>query len=375
MTDLQITEEDIEAGQLAADVFSRYADPDHITAVEAATGYDDELWAELASSGILGLPIPEEHGGIGLGPTAAMLALVGQGRSVAPVPLWETLAVAVIPLARLAGETEIARTWLPRAAAGEAVLTGAWAEWALDWAEPVRVTGSEGQWRLTGHLGDVPSGERADAIVVPARVQGSPALFLVEASGLERTASRTTDHRTVADLTLDDTPAELITRDAAQVAEALNWAWLGLCFLQLGVSRSGLDQTAAYVTERHQFGTPLGTFQAVAHQIADCAIAVEAMELTAHEALYRIASGLPEEGSVHTARWWATREGTRVARTCQHLFAGNGADITSRIHRHFLWSTRLANTLGSASWHQHRLGLLVAAGQAPLSANVDEGRP
>jgi alkylation response protein AidB-like acyl-CoA dehydrogenase len=64
------------------------------------------------------------------------------------------------------------------------------------------------------------------------------------------------------------------------------------------------------------------------------------------------------------AKWWSADGGDRIARTVQHLHGGIGADVTYPIHRYLLWSSQLANTLGSASWHLHQVGGHIAAGTA-----------
>ena len=61
---------------------------------------DRELWAELAGADLLGLAVPEAHGGAGYGLTELCLVLEAQGHVVAPVPLWATLVLGALPLAQ-----------------------------------------------------------------------------------------------------------------------------------------------------------------------------------------------------------------------------------------------------------------------------------
>src|SRR5436309_723571 len=82
---------------LAADIFTGRTSNEQLAKVEVSeTRTDDELWRELADAGLLGIAIPEEYGGAGLGLTEICLLLEQQGRFVAPVPLWENLLAAYV---------------------------------------------------------------------------------------------------------------------------------------------------------------------------------------------------------------------------------------------------------------------------------------
>jgi acyl-CoA dehydrogenase len=213
----------------------------------------------------------------------------------------------------------------------------------------------------------VPSGPVADAVIVPARTgDGSVELFLVDADqpGVTGHGYVRTDRGGAADLVFDGARAERLADgpDDDRVDWLLRHAWVGLAALQLGVSEDSVRRTAEYLSQRHQFGVPLATFQAAAHQAADCHIDIQAMEVTFWNALWRLQTGRPAAAAVHVAKWWSADAGDRIARTVQHLHGGVGADITYPIHRYLLWSSQLANTLGGASWHLHLLGGHIARG-------------
>src|SRR4051794_8451460 len=125
--DFRFTQEQDEAAALAAGILKDRVTNDRLKSVEAAGDrFDRDLWAELGSAGLLGLAIPEEHDGAGLGLVELCRVLVEVGRTVAPVPL-----AAHGPAARLLaehGSTAQQQRWLPAAASGRAVLTAAVAE-------------------------------------------------------------------------------------------------------------------------------------------------------------------------------------------------------------------------------------------------------
>ena len=356
--DFNLTDTQLAVRGLAADVFGRHTDPARLAEVEAEPErFDRKLWQQLAGSGVLGLTVPEEHGGGGLEESAFVLALIEQGRRVPLVPLWETVIGGALPVARFGSEKQQAR-WLPPVADGTAVLTAA--------LEPGTIKARGGPaWSLTGSCPGVPAAHLAAAVVVPATLDdGTRRLFLVETGqpGVAVQSFERTDRALAGDLTLDGAAAEPLSSgpDGDQYEWLRQRAWAGLAALQLGVSQESVARVAAYTSERHQFGVPLATFQAVAHQAANCYIDTQAMEVTFWDAVWRLETGRPAAAAVHVARWWAADAGDRVARVVQHLHGGLGADVTYPIHRYFLWSSQLGNTLGSASWHLDQIGEEIA---------------
>src|SRR6478609_4579210 len=149
--DFRFTQEQDEAAELAASILKDRTTNARLQAVEAAGDrFDRDLWAELGSAGLLGLALPEEHDGAGLGLIELARVLVEVGRTVAPVPL-----AAHGPASRLIAEVGTAEqraAWLPRAASGAVVLTAAVAEErAYSPTRPTTVAAADGSsYRLTG---------------------------------------------------------------------------------------------------------------------------------------------------------------------------------------------------------------------------------
>jgi 3-oxocholest-4-en-26-oyl-CoA dehydrogenase beta subunit len=136
------------------------------------------------------------------------------------------------------------------------------------------------------------------------------------------------------------------------------------CATVSGVCEGALRITAAYVSEREQFGTKIGTFQAVGQRMADAYIDTEAIRLTTRQGAWRLASGLPVDDELHIAKFWAADGAHRVVHAAQHLHGGVGLDLDFPIHRYFRWAKVLELQLGSGTEHLRALGASIAASPA-----------
>jgi acyl-CoA dehydrogenase len=353
--DFRLTDDLQELQGLAREMFADLATTDRVRAVETTdTRLDDVLWAELGKAGLLGLAVPEEHDGAGLGLDAVCVVLEEQGRRVAPVPLWSH-AVGAHVLARHASP-ELAAALLPRLAAGTARVTLALEEY--DGASPAApscaAVATGDAWQLTGVKAVVPTPLGADHVLVSATAPDGPGLFLLANDGLTWESTETTSLDLAGHLVLDGTPAERIG-DASALGDVLRWSALALAALQVGVADGAMRLAADYVSARKQFGRPLGSFQAVQHQLADCWMDVDAMRLTLWQALAD-----DTERSALVATWWCDQAGLDVVHRVQHVHGGIGVDVDYPVHRHFLWGKQISSTLGGSAAALADLGDLVA---------------
>ena len=355
---------------LAAQIFSGHATVERVKEVERDhDGHDAALWSELAKANLLGLCLPDDVGGSGYGLVELCLLLEQQGRCVAPVPLWATVALGAMPIAAFG--TAAQRELLAGVIAGEILLTAALSESGADDAlrPSVTATRTDGGWTLAGFKPTVPAAQFAHRVLVPARQDdGSLGVFLVDPStaGVEVHPVRATSRQPFAHLLLDTTVAhaDRLGGDDGDGAEHVQFmlerALVGLCAIQLGVCVAAIEQTAAYTSTRTQFGKPLSTFQGVAHQAADAFILTEPMRVTMLQAAWRLTHELPSRQEVLIAKYWASEAGQKVVHLCQHLHGGMGSDIDYPIHRYFLWGVQNETTLGAGSAQLARLGSLIA---------------
>jgi 3-oxocholest-4-en-26-oyl-CoA dehydrogenase beta subunit len=370
--DFTLSDEQLAVSEAAGGLFNGLVDAEKIAAVEADDErIDRDLWQALASADLLGLAVPEADGGAGHGLMELCLLLEAQGNAVAPVPLWSTLVLGALPLARFGTAAQRAR-WLPGVVAGDVILTAALSGTA---ASPtsmpsVRASASGDGWVLEGTELTVPQAHLADRIVLPARTgDGGVLLVLLDPADagvrLERALTTNREvhpHLHVAGMAVssDDVlvgPGE----GRAALDVLLTAAIIGLCALQVGVCEAALTKTAAYLNGRQQFGRPLSTFQGTLLRAADAAIDIEAMRVTWQNAAWRFDTGRDAADAARSAKWQAAERGQRTVHATQHLHGGMGADISYPIHRYFLWGKQIELLLGGPSAQLSKLGADIAA--------------
>ena len=159
--------------------------------------------------------------------------------------------------------------------------------------------------------------------------------------------------------------ALLVAGATGATGAVLDWivdrATAAYCVLGAGCCEAALRLTAEYVQTREQFGRVLASFQAVGQRAADAYIDSVAVRLTAWQAVWRLASGLPARDEVAIAKYWASEGGQRVVHACHHLHGGVGVDRAYPLHRYFLLSKHLELVLGGAAPQIAELGRRMAA--------------
>lgn len=298
---------------------------------------DAAQWPAWAAAGLSGLPVPEDHGGDGLGLAEVAVLLREAGRAGIQVPAWETLCCGALTLASYGTEAQ-RKELLPGVASGEVLLSPA-----------LRGSAEYDDGRVSGRKLAVTWAERADRLLVVAGEGDREVVVLVDPSGpgvtlLPASSSSSTPRHTVV---LDDAPAEVLEDGAA--ARLHDLARAGLLATAAGVLAGARDLTAQYVKERRQFGRALAEFQAVSLQMADVFIASRTLDLAADNAVWRVAEGLPAEGDLAVGGYWVSQVAPYAFRTCHHLHGGMGVDITYPLVRYTTWGTDLAHALDTTA--------------------------
>lgn len=299
---------------------------------------DAALWQGLAELGVLGLLVPEAHGGSGLGMLDAALAMQSLARAAAPAPFLGSAVLAPVALAAAGTETQ-RREWLPRLAAGQAQIGVALGELTGRRADAgLRADGG----RLQGRALFAVDAGAADAFVV-ALDRDHLAFVPADASGLTVTLLSTIDRtRRVAELAFDGVgPIEWLGGPAGvpgAAARVLDAGRVALAADALGAAERALEMAVAYAKQRVQFGRPIGSFQAVKHLCAEMTAELEPARSLLWYAAYAF-DHRPEEAPVVAAHAKAhlAEVATGIVRTATEVYGGYGFTEEGELH---LWFKR-----------------------------------
>ena len=332
----------------------------HLRDTASPIGLDEPLWRRMAGLGWAGVMVPEDHGGLDFGLTGALLICEEAGRTLAVSPFIQTAMMAATALS--AGGAVEASAWLPRIAAGEAIVTVA--------ADEVRrhnprqistraVQDAEG-YRLHGGKTFVPHGAEADALLVTATAPDGPGLFLVTpgGAGLAMETTALIDSRGAADLFLDGAPARRIDGGGdgmALIDRVLDTGRIALAAEMAGMARECLDRTVAYLRDRRQFGRPIGSFQALQHRAAHLICEIEVLGAAVRSGARALEQGSPQApGLVSLAKAKADGVATLAANEAVQMHGGIGMTDEYDIGLFMKRIRVAAHLLGDEHFHADR---------------------
>jgi alkylation response protein AidB-like acyl-CoA dehydrogenase len=340
-------------------------------AVADDPGFDEKMWARLAEMGILGLPFPEEYGGMGAGAIEVGIVAQELGRVLAPEPFLTSVVLAGGIIAA-AGTQEQKSELLGALSEGSVVPTFAHAEPGSRWqptASGVTATQDGESWTLSGVKEPVPHGARADVLVVSAALpDGGTGLFVVagDADGLNREGYSTHDGGRAAKVAFDGAAATVLGAAdhghedrAGLIGRVLDIARITACNEAVGLMEVGLDQTSAYLKSRKQFGVTLNTFQSLTFRAADMYVSLELARSLAVWATMVLVDGSGEEAATAASRasLGVSRAGRHIGQEAIQLHGGIGMTAEYSIGSYTSRLTALDHLLGDGN---HHLGLLAA---------------
>lgn len=337
--------------------------------IETDTGLPPGYLEEGAALGWLAMFVPEEHGGgsvSGEPVTEAALVAEERGRVLQPGP-YVPLAVVAETLARRGSARQRAEV-LPDLAAGRRVATWAIATPEGSW-DPAAITAtalSEGGYRLSGRAGLVQDATLADWFLVSARGPGGPVQFLLERAvpGLEVQALHAHDvTQRFAEVTFDrvEAPASTVVGapgDEAAVDRQLQVALTLSACETVGALDALFESTRVYALEREAFGRPIGSFQAVKHQLADMSLLLEsAKAITAESVRATQASTTDATEIACMVAAWIGDYGIDIAQGCMQVFGGIAFTWEHDLHLFLRRVTMNSFLFGSSTWARERICL------------------
>ncbi len=332
-------------------------------------GYDTAVWQQLGEVGLPGLAVPTSYGGQGWGMVELAIVFEELGRAVYPGP-FSASTLATLAL-NDAANPALTDRYLPALASGERRGTLAWLERNLSWGPAsVELAASRGGdgWSLSGTKQLVPFANAADVLVIAART--TPAarhpdgltLFAVDAdaAGLEIVPVSSMDP-TARDtiVTLRDVqvgPDQVlgdIDRGWNILGPTLLQAAVLACAEMLGAARAALEASIAYARTRHQFGQPIGSFQAVKHQCADMLVDVENAHAATYYAAWALAADAPDARlAASTAKAFVSEAARRVCGSALQVHGGIGFTWEYDLHLWLKRAKHLEPRFGDADTHR-----------------------
>jgi alkylation response protein AidB-like acyl-CoA dehydrogenase len=331
--DFGFTDDQREIQRTARDLLSERATPARVREHAEARTVDETLWRELSGLGWPGIAISEQHGGQGLGQIELSILCEELGRSLAPVPfLPSAMAAAVI---EQAGSAEQCERWLPGLASGETIgALGA----AVDGVAELVIGGADAQVLVL--VEDDGTGQ----------VLGANEAEVSPLAAIDPT-------RSAARVGAPDGAGEPL----GDVCAGLGRALVSVSSELVGVCDRALAMTVDYVKERHQFGVPVGAYQAVSHRCAQMLLDTEKARSTAAFAAWT-ADADPERLAEAAAMAKASASDAGREVTASAIQAHGGIGFTWEADVHWLYKRAQldAALLGGAKRHRAQLAAILA---------------
>ena len=339
--------------------------------VASAEGYSPAVWNTLAELGVLGLPLSEAAGGFG-SPAAEMVGVMeAMGQALVVEPFLPTVCTAGRIIDR-AGSAAQKQAVLPGVIEGKTVLALAHQERVAGFDLSVSLSAKRdgAGWVLDGEKVVVVGAPQANRLLVSARTAGQPgdkagvSLFLVDAkaAGVTMKTYRTQDSLRAADVAFKGVKVGADALVGAEGAgfepldEALDFASAMLCAEAVGAMQFACDTTLEYLKTRKQFGTTLGSFQALQHRMVDMCVATEQARSITYLACAKVDSGdaADRRRTVAAARVKIADNARLVGQEAIQLHGGMGMTLEMKVSHTFKRLTMIGQTFGDVDHYLAR---------------------
>ncbi len=348
----------------------------------AGVSFDQGWWRRAAELGWTALLVPEELGGGNVsGDGVADLAMVAEqlGKAVAPGPLYP-ISIVLAGLAESAEAASHAST-IESLISGEKVASWAVYEPGQGWAPDnpsVAATLTDSGYRIDGVKDRVEAGAQSDYLLVTARGDDGVCQFLVptDAPGVRIEPQQSVDlvkqyarvhfdevnvDHSAAVCSVAET-AGLIERQS-QIAQVLQ------CAEVVGILQTVFDFTVAWALDRHTFGRPLASYQALKHRFADMKMWLEACRATTSAAVAAISARSPEAGlSASIAKSYVGEMAPQIVQGCVQMHGGIGVTWEHDLHLYLRRVALYRSMFGTPEEHNVRVYQQEAGKRAPRSA-------
>lgn len=315
----------------------------HVHEMDEAAKFKPEIIAKLFEMGLMGIEVPEQHGGAGGSILLAVLAIEELARVDASAAIYVDVHNTLFNNALMKwGNDEQKKRLFPRLTTD---LLGAFAlsesgSGSDAFALACKAEKADGGWKLNGHKLWITNGAEAGIFLVFANSDFSKGYkgitaFLVDRATpgfsvgkkenkLGLRASSTTEILFDNAFVSDANVLGEVGKGYKSAIETLNEGRIGIGAQMIGVAQGALDAAAPYLKERKQFGRALADNQGVQFQFAQCAVELHAARLLVYDAARRKDAGLPFTTDAAMAKLFSSQVAERVTSQCVEFFGGNG---------------------------------------------------
>ena len=350
--DFGLTDDQREIQSLAREFADAEITP-HATDWDREHRFPHEVFARLAELGLMGVCVPEEHGGAGADFLSYVLVLEELSRADAGVGVTVAVHTSACTLPILAfGTDEQRERFVPPLARGEVI--GAF---ALTEAEAGSDAGSirtaatreDGGWHITGTKQWISTAEHAGTILLFARTDAETegargiSAFVLDREHVEvtRTEEKLGLNSSVTnDLRIDaHVPADRLLHEERKgftVAMAtLDGGRIGIAAQAVGIAQAAFDVARDYALERRAFGQRIADFQAIQWKLADMATEIDAARLLTHRAAWLKQQGRPHTAEGAKAKLYASEMARRQTAEAIQILGGVGYTKEFPVERYY----------------------------------------
>ncbi|HEX8966240.1 MAG TPA: acyl-CoA dehydrogenase family protein, partial [Chloroflexota bacterium] len=384
--DFDFTQEQAMLRDLTREFLSRESTPRAVRAVmDDPRGFSDSTWQQMAEMGLHGLAIDAGYGGQGLGMVEHALVLDEMGRAAYPGPYFASTVLAAGAIATSGQDDRMAR-YLPDIAAGRTRATLALIESALSWTASgvhLRAERRGDGYVLSGLKRFVPFAHVADLMLVVARTSDLPGdgttVFAVpgSAAGVTQTPNVEVDRTNPTSTVTFDTvtvAADAVIGELDQgwaiIGPVLERAAIAAAAEMLGASRRCMHMSVEYASVRHQFGQPIGMFQAIKHACSEMLLEVENSHAATYYAAWAQDARSPDASlAASAAKAYVGDASRKVCGSSIQVHGGIGFTWEYDLHLYFKRAKHFEPLYGDADFHRERaLQLMLERLRQPESA-------
>lgn len=361
--DLDLSEEQEMLRNMARDFLEQECPKTLVREMEQdKKGYSPELWARTAELGWMGLPFPQEYGGMG-GDFVDLIILLGEmGRALMPGPFIATVVSSGLPILHH-GADEQKGEFLPKITSGELIMSLALTESSVRFDESgiqVKADDEFTNYSISGTKLFVSYAHVADWMVCATRTKEGITLFLVpvKSAGISFTVLKTIAADKQCEVIFNGVkvPAENILGKAGDgwniVEDIEEWSALAWCGYEVGSLQQVLEMTVSYANERIQFERPIGSFQVIQHKCADMVMDIDAARLLTYQAAWKVSQGFRASMEVSMAKAWTGEASRRVCLSGHQIHAGIGLFTDYDMELYFRKAKAVELAFGGGDFHR-----------------------